>query len=61
MNWWHISVYLCKWEDTYFILQNKYLRIYEKIALEQRYLEMIATQIYRISKQYKINSTMIKK
>ena len=26
----------------YFILQNKYLRIYKDIVLEQRYLEMIA-------------------
>ena len=34
--------YLCKYKDTYFILQNKYLRINKDIVLEQRYFEVIA-------------------
>ena len=37
--------YLCVCEDTYFILQNKYIFGFTEIVLDQIYLEMIASLV----------------
>ena len=41
--------YLCKCEDTYFILQNKYLHIYEDSFGAKILREMIAPEVFFFS------------